>query len=159
MTVKFVKNFFTTDYKKTLGVDFLMKEKYVKSIDRNVSFYIWDTAGQDYYDSITRRYYTGADAALVVFSLTDKNSFDSVKKWVGKVRTECDDIPIALVMSKIDLLEQAVISDKMAVELAKEVGLNLYKVSSKDNVMVNEVFEVLAVEHFKKGEIHIMIIL
>ena len=148
LTIKFAKNIYTTEYKKTLGVDFLNTKRYVKAIDREVEFYIWDTAGQDYYNAITRRYYKGADAALIVFSVIDKESFDNVSSWYDKVINECDHIPIILVMSKIDLIDEAVVSEKEAIELAKQLNLNLIKVSSKNGTMVNEVFEKLAIEHF-----------
>lgn len=151
LTIKFVKNIYTSEYKKTLGVDFLRTKKYVKPIDREVEYFIWDTAGQDYYDAITKRYYRGADAALIVFSITDKESFDSVTSWYNKVIAECDKIPIILVMSKIDLVNEAVVTESMAVELAKQMNLNLIKVSSKNGTMVNEVFEKLAIEHFNNS--------
>ncbi len=57
MIQRFSKNVFSTEYKKTLGVDFLMKKKYVKKVGKEIEFLIWDTAGQEYYDSITKRYY------------------------------------------------------------------------------------------------------
>lgn len=116
-----------------------------------MDYYIWDTAGQDYYNAITRRYYKGADAALIVFSIIDRDSFDSIKSWHEKVVTECGRIPMALIMSKIDLKEEANVKDKEAVDRAKELNLNLMKVSSKDGTMVNEVFERLAIEHFNSG--------
>jgi Ras-related protein Rab-23 len=151
MTQRFAKNIFTNDYKKTLGVDFLMKKKYIKVIDKEVEFMIWDTAGQEYYDAITRRYYKGASGAVIVFSITDRDSFIAVKKWRDKVKAECDEIPMLLVQNKIDLTDQAVVTDKEARDLASELGLNLYRVSVKDNTMVSEVFENLAIDFFKKG--------
>ena len=152
MTQRFAKNIFTNDYKKTLGVDFLMKKKYIKSIDKEVEFMIWDTAGQEYYDAITRRYYKGASGALIVFSVTDKDSFESVRKWRDKIRAECDEIPMLLVMNKVDLMDQAVMTEKQAIELANSLRLSLYKTSVKDNLMVNEVFENLAIDFFNKGK-------
>jgi Ras-related protein Rab-23 len=159
MTQRFAKNIFTNDYKKTLGVDFLMKKKYIRSIDKEVEFMIWDTAGQEYYDAITRRYYKGASGAIIVFSVTDKDSFESVKKWRDKIRAECDEIPMLLVMNKVDLMDQAVITEKQAVELANSLRLSLYKTSVKDNVMVNEVFENLAIDFFNKGKKYFFIFL
>jgi Ras-related protein Rab-23 len=152
MTQRFAKNIFTNEYKKTLGVDFLMKKKYIKPIDKEVEFMIWDTAGQEYYDAITRRYYKGASGALIVFSVTDKDSFDSVKKWYDKVRAECEEIPMVLVMNKVDLVNDAVITEKQALDLAKTLKLKLFKTSVKDNMMINEVFETLAIDFFSKGK-------
>jgi len=131
----------------------LIKKKYVKSIDKEVEFMIWDTAGQECYDAITTRYYKGASGALIVFSVTDKDSFNSVKKWRDKIRSECDSIPIVLVMNKIDMINEAVINDKEAMDLAVELKMSLVKVSVKDNIMVDETFENLAIEFFKKGKL------
>jgi hypothetical protein len=50
---------FTDDYKKTIGVDFLEKQLYVPAIGQDVQLYLWDTAGQEEFDSITKTYYRG----------------------------------------------------------------------------------------------------
>ena len=151
LTIKFVKNIFTSEYKKTLGVDFLNAKRYIKTIDKEVDYYIWDTAGQDYYNAITRRYYKGADGALIVFAINDRESFDNITSWYDKVINECGKIPIILVMSKIDLKNESLITDKEAESLSKELKIPLMKVSSKDGTMVNEVFEKLAIQHFKNN--------
>ena len=151
LALKFVKNIFTTEYKQTLGVDFLNIKKYIKKIDQTIDFYIWDTAGQDHFNAITRRYYRGADACLIVFAINDKDSFIQVKSWHKKMKNECGDIPTALVMSKIDLKEEQKISDEEAEKLAKELGVKLFKVSSKEGIMVEECFEYLAEKNYQKN--------
>ena len=151
LALKFVKNIFTTEYKQTLGVDFLNIKKYIKKIDQTIDFYIWDTAGQDHFNAITRRYYRGADACLIVFAINDKDSFIQVKSWHKKMKNECGDIPTALVMSKIDLKEEQKISDEEAEKLAKELGIKLFKVSSKEGIMVEECFEYLAEKNYQKN--------
>lgn len=54
---------FTDEYKKTIGVDFLEKRQYVESVGEDVKLMVWDTAGQEEFDSITRTYYRGEDSA------------------------------------------------------------------------------------------------
>ena len=78
MITKFVKNVFLEEYKKTLGVDFLQKKHQIKELSDEVEFYIWDTAGQEEYNSLTRRYYKGASACIIAFSTTDRESFNHV---------------------------------------------------------------------------------
>jgi len=151
LALKFVKNIFTTEYKQTLGVDFLNIKKYIKKIDQTIDFYIWDTAGQDHFNAITRRYYRGADACLIVFAINDKDSFIQVKSWHKKMKNECGDIPTALVMSKIDLKAEQKISDEEAEKLAKELGIKLFKVSSKEGIMVEECFEYLAEKNYQRN--------
>ena len=151
LTVKFVKNIFTTQYKQTLGVDFLNIKKYIKKIDQEIDFYIWDTAGQDTYNAITRRYYRGADACLIVFSINDRNSFNQVKSWHQKMLQECGNIPAALVMSKIDLKDDIKVDNKEAEQLANELKMKLFKVSSKEGIQVDECFEYLAIKHYNSN--------
>ena len=151
LAVKFVKNIFTTEYKQTLGVDFLNIKKYIKKIDQTIDFYIWDTAGQDHFNAITRRYYRGADACLIVFAINDKESFNEVKNWHKKMTNECGEIPTALVMSKIDLKSEQKVSDEDSEKLSKELRIKLFKVSSKEGIMVEECFEYLAEKNYQKN--------
>ena len=148
LTIKFVKDIFTTQYKQTLGVDFLNIKKYIKKIDQEIDFYIWDTAGQDNYNAITRRYYRGADACLIVFAINDRNSFIQVKSWYEKMIQECGNIPAALIMSKIDLKDDIKVSNEEGEHLSKELKLKLFKVSSKQGTNVEECFEYLAIIHY-----------
>ena len=68
---------------------------------------LWDTAGQEEFDAITKAYYRGAQACVVAFSTVDRASFDAVQKWKKKVEDECGSIPMVLVQNKIDLLHEA----------------------------------------------------
>ena len=57
---------FTDEYKKTIGVDFLEKRQYVDSLGEDIKLMVWDTAGQEEFDSITRTYYRGNAHALTM---------------------------------------------------------------------------------------------
>ncbi len=92
-----MKNVFLEEYKKTLGVDFLQRKHFIKEVGEEVEFYIWDTAGQEEYNSLTRRYYKGASACILAFSCVDRESFEHVEKWKNAVEDECGDIPMILV--------------------------------------------------------------
>lgn len=144
---------FTDEYKKTVAVDFLQKKKFIKSVDREVEFNIWDTAGQEYFDAITKKYYRGAQVAIFVFSVSDRDSFNSIKSWKDKVLDVCgQDIPMLLVMNKIDLPEnEKKVSDEEAVRLAAGVEMYLFRTSVKDNIKINEIFDTAAYEFFNKG--------
>ena len=82
---KFVNNVFLEEYKKTLGVDFLQKKHFVPKLSEQVEFYRWDTAGQEEYNALTRRYYKGSSACIIAFSTTDRESFNHVEDWVNRV--------------------------------------------------------------------------
>ncbi|MCO5557111.1 hypothetical protein L7F22_010667 [Adiantum nelumboides] len=106
---QFCKSHFLDDYKKTIGVDFLEKHIYVKSLQEDVKLMLWDTAGQEEFNSMTRSYYRGAKAAVLCFSTTDRFSFESLESWKKKVEEQCGRIPMVLVQTKVDLLDEAAV--------------------------------------------------
>ncbi|KAJ7553073.1 hypothetical protein O6H91_06G083600 [Diphasiastrum complanatum] len=110
MIRQFCKGHYPNDYKKTIGVDFLEKNHYVKQLQEEVKLMLWDTAGQEVFDSITRAYYRGAKAAVLCFSTSDRASFEAIKAWRKKVEEVCGKIPMVLVQNKVDLLEQAAVT-------------------------------------------------
>ncbi|XP_024534635.1 ras-related protein Rab-23 [Selaginella moellendorffii] len=149
------------EYKKTIGVDFLEKSQFVKALQEQVKLMLWDTAGQEVFDSMTRAYYRGARAAVLCFSTDDRQSFECVKTWKKKVHKhggiygptlsfmhqverECGKIPMALVQNKVDLLDQTVVSRQEAEALAEQLGLRFYRICVKQNLYVADVFEYLA---------------
>ena len=88
-------------------------------LSEDVRLMLWDTAGQEEFDAITKAYYRGAQACVVAFSTTDRASFDAVVRWKSKVEDECGGgggssgvgrLPMVLVQNKIDLMHQAVVS-------------------------------------------------
>ena len=67
---------------------------------------IWDTAGQERYRTITKAYYKGADGILVVFDLTDRESFNNIDNWLNEIETHCGtDINIMVLANKADLAD------------------------------------------------------
>ena len=150
LITKFVKNVFLEEYKKTLGVDFLQKKHHIKELSDEVEFYIWDTAGQEEYNSLTRRYYKGASACIIAFSTTDRESFNHVEKWKEAVEEECGTIPMILVQTKMDLIDYAAVTEQETEILAKSLQMPIFRVCSKDGRMINELFEYLAIKYFSK---------
>eukprot|EP00039_Didymoeca_costata_P001110 m.49793 g.49793 ORF g.49793 m.49793 type:complete len:247 (+) comp10631_c0_seq3:152-892(+) len=148
MIQRYCKGEYTQDYKKTIGVDFLEKQKSVNGKDLRLM--IWDTAGQEEFDAMTRTYYRGAAACVVAFSTTDRASFDAVENWINKVEAECGSIPMVLVQNKIDLLERAVMTTEEGNAKAEKVKLQFYRTSVQDNYHVDDVFQYLAGEYLKK---------
>jgi len=145
MIQKYCRGIFTSEYKKTIGVDFLEKRICVSGEDMRLM--LWDTAGQEEFDCITRAYYRGAQACVLAFSCVDRESFKSVVKWKKKVEEECGNIPMVLVMTKMDLLYRAEIDSFEVEKLSRNLGIHLVKTSVKENINVNKVFLHLANRH------------
>ena len=100
---------------------------------------MWDTAGQEEFDCITRAYYRGAQACVLAFSCVDRESFKAVPKWKKKVEEECGNIPMVLVMTKLDLLYRAEVDSFEVEKLSRQLGIRLIKTSVKENINVHKV--------------------
>jgi len=149
---RYCRGVYTKGYKKTIGVDFL--EKHLRISSEDVRLMLWDTAGQEEFDAITKAYYRGAQACVIVFSTTDRASFEAVKKWKKKVEDECgggvNSIPMVLVQNKIDLMHQSVVSAEEVDRLARECRMRLYRVSVKEDINVGGLFQHLAENYVNK---------
>ncbi|XP_015788392.1 ras-related protein Rab-23 [Tetranychus urticae] len=139
---RYCNGIFTNEYKKTLGVDFL--ERTVKAHGQEIRLMLWDTAGQEEFDALTKAYYRGAQACVIVFSTTDRESFDSVVSWKKKVEYECGQIPMALVQNKMDLISRSKVSRDEVDSLARSIRLKVFRTSVKENLNVDSVFSYLA---------------
>jgi len=109
---------------------------------------LWDTAGQEEFDAITKAYYRGAQACVLAFSTVDRASFLAVESWKKKVEDECGEIAMVLVQNKIDLMDQATVAPDEAEHLARKLRLRFYRSSVKEDLNVNEVFRYLVERYF-----------
>jgi len=106
---RYVRNTAPGDYMATIGVDFALKRVQAEGTDINVQ--LWDIAGQERFAGLSRIFYTHAVAAIVVFDLFDRKSFDAAINWKedidAKVFLPCGDpIPVLLLGNKADLLSE-----------------------------------------------------
>ncbi|XP_016102008.1 ras-related protein Rab-23-like [Sinocyclocheilus grahami] len=129
----------------------LLDDTVIKKVNgEDVRLMLWDTAGQEEFDAITKAYYRGAQACVLVFSTTDRESFEAISSWREKVEMEVGDIPTVLVQNKIDLLDDTVIKNEEAEGLAKKLKLRFYRTSVKEDLNVNEVFKYLADKYLQR---------
>ena len=99
------KNEFSIETKSTIGVEFVTRIIDVNG--KSLKLQIWDTAGQERYKAITNSFYCNSNAALIVFDLSLKESFDRVENWVSEVRKFTkEDIILFLIGNKCDLERQ-----------------------------------------------------
>ena len=140
---KFIKNHLTT-----IGIDY--KTKDVNINGKMIKLKIWDTAGQERFRNITQQYYKGADGIVLVFDLTDRNSFEKVREWMKQIQsyTQKDAIAIVLLGNKCDAENKAV-SIKEAQEIADEFNLKFYETSAMNNINIEESFKQLSTEIMK----------
>ena len=112
---------------------------------KSVKIQIWDTAGQEAFQAITRTYYKGAIGALLVYDITRKETFIHVTKWLEEVRNNSSKtITVILIGNKKDLEDKRQVSYEEGEAFAKENGLMFLETSAKTAYNVVEAFNLSA---------------
>ena len=140
----FCKNIYLSDHVATIGVDF-MCQTVTLSNKQKLKFQIWDTAGLEQFFAITRSYYIGAQAVLVVYDVTDRESFRRIPFWLSELETHGNkNSMIFLVGNKSDDKKKREVSKDEAQALADSMRLPLFEVSSKNVKLVHKMFKNIA---------------
>ncbi len=153
---RFTEGTFQKDYKATIGTSISKKECKFEGLDSTVRFMIWDLAGQPQFKRIRPSYLANSGAGILVFDVTDRNSFDNIKNWYQEITESAPpDIFLILVGNKIDLKDERVVSSAEGKALAEEIGLSYIESSAKTGENINEAFKMLAlqlIQRFMKAE-------
>ena len=143
LVLRFVKGQFHEFQESTIGAAFLTQTLVVDDV--TVKFEIWDTAGQERYHSLAPMYYRGAQAAIVVYDITNQDTFTRAKNWVKELQRQArPDIVIALAGNKSDLGNKRAVEYEEAQAYAEENGLLFMETSAKNANNVNEIFLAIA---------------
>jgi len=143
IVIRFVKNEFDQYRYPTIGATFLTQK--VQLQEHTVRFQIWDTAGQEKYKSLAPLYYKGAHAALVVYDITNRESFENAKGWVEELKqSEGANVVIGLAGNKLDLEEKRKVQKSEAEGLAAEQGFIFKETSAKNGENIWDIFTQIA---------------
>lgn len=141
LVLRFVRGEFYEYQESTIGAAFLTQTVMVPPNDIEVKFEIWDTAGQERYRSLAPMYYRGAAAAIVVYDITNYDSFNRAKQWVKELQLRGDaNVVIALAGNKLDLAEKRAVDTVEAQAYAEDNGIIHVETSAKTNHHVTELF-------------------
>ncbi|XP_048566724.1 ras-related protein RABD2a-like [Triticum urartu] len=103
--------------------------------------YQWDTAGQERFRTITSSYYRGAHGIIIVYDVTDQDSFNNVKQWLNEIdRYGSENVNKLLVGNKSDLIDKRVVSYETAKAFADEIGIPFMETSAKNALNVEQAF-------------------
>jgi Ras-related protein Rab-2A len=105
LLLQFTDQRFKLEHDVTIGVEFGART--VNIAGESVKLQVWDTAGQESFRSITRAYYRGSAAALLVFDVTNRSSFESISHWLKEAKQNTSpQVTIAMVGNKVDLADE-----------------------------------------------------
>jgi small GTP-binding protein len=139
---KFIEGNFENNKKCTIDVEFKTKNLKIDK-DLYAKLTIFDTAGQERYRSLTKQYYHLAHGIVLVFDLTEENSFNSLNKWIKEIDDNTKNVEVMLVGNKSDLKNRAIINSK-AEQFAHEKNFKYIETSAKEGTNVLLLFEELS---------------
>ncbi|XP_048744939.1 ras-related protein Rab6 isoform X5 [Ostrea edulis] len=143
LITRFMYDSFDNTYQATIGIDFLSKTMYLE--DRTIRLQLWDTAGQERFRSLIPSYIRDSSVAVVVYDITNANSFQQTSKWIDDVRTERgSDVIIMLVGNKTDLSDKRQITTEEGERKAKELSVMFIETSAKAGYNVKQLFRRVA---------------
>lgn len=143
LLLRFADDTYTESYISTIGVDF--KIRTIELEGKTIKLQIWDTAGQERFRTITSSYYRGAHGIIVVFDVTDQESFNNVKQWLHEIdRYACQNVKKLLVGNKCDLASKRAVATETAQEFADSLGIQYLETSAKNATNVEKAFTTMA---------------
>eukprot|EP00736_Rhodelphis_marinus_P006180 Rmarinus@m.423 len=152
MVLRYVNGVFSDKQQSTIQASYLSK-RVALSDGGSCNLAIWDTAGQERFHALGPIYYRDADGALLVFDITDMDSFTRVKNWVKELRKIVgNNIALVIAANKIDLEKQRCVTQEAAEQYAQQVGATLFNTSAKKNIGIDQAFEALAKMIYSKQD-------
>ena len=117
----------------------------IKTLDKELHFNIWDTAGQEAYRSLIKVYFRSADVALILFDITNRQTFDQIEEWINEIEQNAynDTFKIIIIANKIDLPNREVTVDEIALK-AKQLCAQWCEISALEEIKINELRELIA---------------
>ncbi|CAG9324955.1 unnamed protein product [Blepharisma stoltei] len=143
IVLRFVADTFHNNLDPTIGASFLSKAIEVEN--HSIKFSIWDTAGQERYHSLARMYYADAAAAVLVYDITNRASYDAMKHWrdeLGEFGPK--NLVVAIAGNKEDLIEKEEVDFIEAKAYADSIGAIYRKTSAKTKYGVDQLFKDIA---------------
>ena len=136
---------FSTEQMLTVGMEKFVNELEVTIKEKKIKtqVYIYDTSGQERYETTVFNFIEKCDGVLLVYAVNSKESFNDISKWINKIRElqHNKDFPIILIGNKIDLENERVINKEQGDKVAKDYKFDFYETSAKTGKNVKEAFQ------------------
>ena len=138
--IKYIHGSFSSNYMSTIGLDYRQKKIELEN-GKEINLRLFDTAGQERYKSISVNLIKKANGILLIYDITNKDSFNSIGKWMESIEeVSCENTKVILVGNKIDLAGQRQVTKEEGERKAKEYNIPFYETSCKEGININEVF-------------------
>ena len=146
--IRFTDDTFSDNYVTTIGVDFKIKTIDIDS--KSCKLQIWDTAGQERFKNIISSYYRGAQGIMLVYDITDLESFQNLNAWLIECEKNASKgVYKILVGNKNDMENERKVTYEQGRDFAQQYGMKFFETSAKNSTNVNEAFITMTQEVIK----------
>jgi small GTP-binding protein len=140
---RLMHNTFLEKYISTIGIDFNVKSFIIN--DKKIKLQIWDSCGQERFNSLTRSYYRNSDAFIICYDISSNKSFENAKYWIKELEKYVDHNVIKiLVATKTDLEELRSVKYEDGKKYADSLKIDFFETSAKNNSSIKELFHNLS---------------
>ncbi len=151
---RFLKNDFNETYQCTVQAEYNYKSIY-PNLNTKIQLNIWDTAGSEKYKTITRQYYRDTNGIILVFDVSDRNSFNNLNNWISDIKENTmNECQVIIVGNKNDIKDRNVSIDE-GINLSKKFGYNYIDASAKSGNNILLIFDTISqkiMKIFKEDE-------
>ena len=131
---RYTKDKFSVNKLSTVGFESNIKE--IEITEKKVIVQLWDSAGQEKYKSITKNLFTRVQGIIILYDITNKNSFINIQNWIKLIKETNDSIPYVLAGNKCDLTNQRAVEEEEAIKFSKEKNINFMETSAKQDINI-----------------------
>lgn len=145
LLLRYANDSFSPTFITTIGIDFKIKN--ITLDNKRIKLQIWDTAGQERFRTITTSYFRGAQGILLVYDVTDRATFMSIRNWIAQIQMHADvNVNKILIGNKADMADQRAVTLEEGEQLAKEYSIHFYETSAKQDLNVEKSFITIATD-------------
>jgi small GTP-binding protein len=133
-----------------MGIEFYEK---IKTIDnKKIQVKIWDTAGQEKFAAIAKSYYQRAHGIILTCAINNKKSFNNLRTWLNSIKDTVNEenIQLIIIANKCDLEHEREVPKSEIAEKAKELDIEYFETSAKDNTNIDEAFDTITNKVYNK---------
>jgi small GTP-binding protein len=151
LIIRFIKDSFSEDLKKTIGTNFLIKDVELPEEHVNLRLLIWDIGGQAQFSSMRNMYFKGSNGAIGVYDVTSPESLLRIPGWVSSIKKAVGNIPMILIGNKADLVNERRVTKEDSDDLAARLECTHLETSAKDGTNVEKMFYEIAKACYKNA--------
>ena len=144
---RYIKNYFQNNLESTIGVSVF--PRVIQENNKKIIINYCDTAGQEKYRSLGSLYYRDSIAAIIVFDLTNRESFEQISSWVDEYKSFSSNPFIFFAANKNDLKENIVINENELLDLSQKYDTDCILTSAIDGTGINELFTIVSTKIFE----------